>query len=336
MRDDNDRALRIAEEALARIKNEGLTPEPVTFEVWFTYVEGHNQALNRDVNALTAEGPLSAEAVQDLYARHLSPDRGLRRLFSMGETLRDEAHLVAGLINTAYDAASDYGADLTVASTRLDSVADPEKVSAIVSALIRSTEEIKRTNALLQTQLKNSEAQIRQLQESIQVLRIESMTDPLTSVANRKLFDLSLKQMAERADEAELPLSIVLLDIDGFKGFNDKYGHQIGDDVLRLVAFALKNCVRGGDLIARYGGDEFAILLPRTGLADARKVAENVRRAVIEKELIRRSTQERLGRMTVSIGVAEHERGAPPEAMLERADARLYDAKRNGRNQVAG
>lgn len=334
MRHEKARTAAIGDEALARIKAAGLTPDPITFEVWFTYVSGYNEALNHEINGLIDAGALSADTVLEVYNRHLSPNRHLQKLFAVGESLRDEAHLVADLIDTAYCSASSYGDNLQLAVQQIDQLEESRSVNAIVSALIASTEEIKRTNAALQTQLRAAETQVRLLQDSVEILRIESMTDPVTGVANRKLFDLSLKQMIDHAARADTLLSLVLADIDRFKEFNDRFGHQVGDDVLRLVAFAIKSSVRGGDLVARYGGDEFVVILPRTSAKDAFAVGENIRRAVMEKELVRRSTREKLGRMTVSVGIAEYKNGWSAEGMIEEADKHLYVAKHNGRNRV--
>lgn len=336
MRQDQARAFAIGDEALARIRAAGLTPDPTTFEVWFTYVSGHNQPLNRDINALIDAGAVTADGVMDIYARHLSPNRHLQKLFAVGESLRDEAHLVADLIDTAYGSASSYGHNLQSAMRQIDQLEESNSVNAIISALVTSTDEIKRTNLALQSQLKHAEMQVRQLQDSIEILRIESMTDPVTGVANRKLFDMSLRQMVEQAERADELLALVLADIDRFKDFNDQYGHQIGDDVLRLVAFAIKDSVRGGDLVARYGGDEFVVILPRASFKDALAVGESIRRAVMEKELVRRSTREKLGRMTISIGIAAYKSGRTAEGMIQEADEHLYAAKRNGRNCVVG
>jgi diguanylate cyclase (GGDEF)-like protein len=252
----------------------------------------------------------------------------------VGESLRDEAHIVASLVDTAYGTANGYGAELRTFSRQLDQLSNTDTVSRTVAALIQSTDQVKQTNALLQEQLKTSEAQVRQLRDGIEVLRVESMTDPLTGVANRKPFECSLRQMIEHADQNDTALSLIIADIDCFKEFNDQFGHQVGDDVLRLVAFALKSSVRSGDLIARYGGDEFAILLPGAAVEDALKVGEKIRRVVMAKELVRRSTREPMGRITLSIGVAQHEYRQPPEAIIEKADKRLYAAKHNGRNRV--
>ena len=129
-------------------------------------------------------------------------------------------------------------------------------------------------------------------------------------------------------------LSLMLTDIDHFKKFNDTYGHLTGDQVLRLVAQAVKQNVKGQDIAARYGGEEFAVILPQTPLRQALTVADHIRRAVVAKELIKRSTGENLGRVTISVGVATLHKSETTQALLERADACLYAAKRSGRNLV--
>ena len=129
-------------------------------------------------------------------------------------------------------------------------------------------------------------------------MRNESLTDPLTSLANRKYFDDSLAQAIARVAERSEPLSLMMTDIDHFKKFNDTFGHLTGDQVLRLVAMSVKQNVKGQDIAARYGGEEFAVILPNTVLRSALTVADHIRRAVMTKELMKRSTGEHLGRVT--------------------------------------
>jgi diguanylate cyclase len=129
-------------------------------------------------------------------------------------------------------------------------------------------------------------------------------------------------------------MSLMLTDIDHFKTFNDNFGHLTGDQVLRLVAMSVKHNVKGEDTTARYGGEEFAVILPNTILRAAVTVAEHIRRAVMAKELMKRSTGEHLGRMTISIGVATLRKGDTGQSLIERADTCLYAAKRHGRNRV--
>jgi diguanylate cyclase len=126
----------------------------------------------------------------------------------------------------------------------------------------------------------------------------------------------------------------MLTDIDHFKTFNDNFGHLTGDQVLRLVAMSVKHNVKGKDTAARYGGEEFAVILPNTTLRAAVTVAEHIRRAVMAKELMKRSTDENLGRMTISIGVATLRKSDTGQSLIERADTCLYAAKRHGRNRV--
>ena len=126
----------------------------------------------------------------------------------------------------------------------------------------------------------------------------------------------------------------MMTDIDHFKKFNDSFGHLTGDQVLRLVAMSVKQNVKGQDIAARYGGEEFAVILPNTVLRSAITVADHIRRAVMTKELMKRSTGEHLGRVTISIGVATLQQGRQRAELIERADACLYAAKRHGRNRV--
>jgi len=125
-----------------------------------------------------------------------------------------------------------------------------------------------------------------------------------------------------------------MTDIDHFKTFNDTFGHLTGDQVLRLVALSVKQNVKGQDLAARYGGEEFAVILPDTVLRSGVTVADHIRRAVMTKELMKRSTGEHLGRVTISIGVATLRPDDSAASLLGRADQCMYAAKRSGRNQV--
>ena len=174
------------------------------------------------------------------------------------------------------------------------------------------------------------------LQRNLDEFRRESMLDPLTKIYNRKAFDEGLLRTITEADESGKPLALLLLDIDHFKNFNDTYGHQTGDQVLRLVAMTLKSNIKGRDIVARYGGEEFAAILPTTDLDGATILAENIRKAIQAKELLKRSTNEKLGRITASVGIAVYRPGETPSALIERADRCLYAAKHAGRNCVIG
>ena len=190
------------------------------------------------------------------------------------------------------------------------------------------------TNRRLEQRLETSRADIASLQRDLDEVRRESMLDPLTKIYNRKSFDEGILRAIAEASVDGGPLCLLLVDIDHFKNFNDSYGHQTGDQVLRLVAMTLKSNIKGKDIVARYGGEEFAAILPSTDINGAAIVAENIRKAIQAKELLKRSTNEKLGRITASFGVALYRDGESPASLIERADRCLYAAKRAGRNRV--
>lgn len=227
-----------------------------------------------------------------------------------------------------------YDASLSGATEKLSSAKSREQIKSIVETLLHSTSEMRETNKALEDRLTLSKSEISNLQQSLEAIRAESLTDPLTGLGNRKYFDRMIDMAVQGALASGEPLSLLLVDIDHFKSFNDSYGHLTGDQVLRLVGLSLKQTIKGQDITARYGGEEFAVVLPNTALRQALTVADHIRRAVMAKELKKKSTGEILGRVTISIGVSMLKQGDDTDALIERADACLYAAKRNGRNRV--
>src|SRR5262249_3717295 len=138
------------------------------------------------------------------------------------------------------------------------------------------------------------------------------------------------------ARESGEPVALLMCDIDHFKRFNDTWGHQTGDQVLRLVAECLAENVKGRDMVARFGGEEFAVVMRRTSLENATSIAEQIRDFVAGKKLVKQSTGEILGMITISIGVACSSAGETPVSLIQKADGCLYRAKNSGRNRVVG
>jgi diguanylate cyclase len=229
--------------------------------------------------------------------------------------------------------ASSYTESLADATSKLGSAKDSNGLRAIIESLVQSTKEVERSNHALELRLKASKQEINELQENLEAVRHESLTDPLTSLANRKYFDQSLAKYLADAAKGDA-LSLMMIDIDRFKSFNDSFGHLTGDQVLRLVAQCVKQNVKGQDIAARYGGEEFAVVLPHTVLRQGLTVADHIRRAVMGKDLVKRSTGESLGRVTISVGIATYRKGDTAQTFIERADMCLYAAKRTGRNRV--
>ena len=169
----------------------------------------------------------------------------------------------------------------------------------------------------------------RRLQELSESQQLNTLTDALTGVANRRVFQYELARRLSEWNRRRTPVALVLLDIDNFKKFNDTYGHQVGDVVLRGVARAAQSAVREVDLVARYGGEEFAIVLPGTDLADAKEATERVRRAVETRQF---ECGRLTFRLTVSVGLAHVLPDENAESLIRRADGALYHSKQAGRN----
>jgi diguanylate cyclase len=254
--------------------------------------------------------------------------------FKLAMKHKDEIEQVMSMIDAAIGSAASYREVLADAKEEIARGGNREQLRLIVESLVRATRDVETANQSLQQRLNDSRQEIQALEKNLAVVRTESLTDPLTTLANRKFFNNAIHRLIVEAEAKATPLSVVLTDIDHFKTFNDSYGHLTGDQVLRLVAATVKQEIKGQDIAARYGGEEFAILLPRTALTQAVTVADHIRRSVMRKELIRRTTGESLGRVTISLGVATWRGGDSISTLMERADACLYAAKRGGRNCV--
>jgi diguanylate cyclase len=333
--DEHERTLAFAEVALGQIKSLRQTAVPRNYEIWYVYATGYNSALNKIINeTLARNGKLTEADLEQIYETYLSQIKTTDRIDKVGSRVIGEIDDVMTLIDDALGMSASYDDTLSGATEELSVAQNRDQVKAIVESLTKSTREMRETNRALRDRLRLSKSEISDLQQSLEAIRAESLTDPLTGLGNRKYFDRSIDVAVETALANGEPLSLLMFDIDHFKSFNDSYGHLTGDQVLRLVGMSLKQTIKGQDITARYGGEEFAVVLPNTALRQALTVADHIRRAVMAKELKKKSTGEILGRVTISVGVSMLKPGDDTDSLIERADACLYAAKRNGRNRV--
>ncbi|MCX7957526.1 MAG: sensor domain-containing diguanylate cyclase [Deltaproteobacteria bacterium] len=158
-----------------------------------------------------------------------------------------------------------------------------------------------------------------------------SITDPLTKVYNRQFLYNKLPEEISRFTRYRTPLSIILFDVDNFKKFNDTYGHNAGDYILRNMASVVKQNIRGVDMLVRYGGEEFLILSPESSMEDAFAISERIRQEIEKTEFF---FDEKCLKITISLGVAQYRAGLTPEEFIRGADKALYLAKQNGRNRT--
>jgi len=332
--DEYRRTIAFAEIALERIKALRQAATPRNFEFWYAYATGLHPSLNQLVNeAVMRTGTLGDLDLDRMFSNYLSPTRQSERIDEVGGRMLEEIGQIMSLFDRSVYSTGKQSESLAGVSRSIQE-ADRDELRGIVASLVQIAKETEDVNHKLQSHLTMSKHEIAKLQETLKVVRNESLTDPLTSLANRKFFDQSISDVISDSILRNEPMSLLMTDIDRFKTFNDIYGHITGDQVLRLVAACMKENVKGQDIVARYGGEEFAIILPNTSLRSADTLSNQIRRAVMSKKLVKRSTGEYLGSVTISIGVATLNRGDSPQSLIDRADTCLYAAKRAGRNRV--
>ena len=328
------RTLGYATLAIDLLKRSQIPPYPQFYELLYTYATGVNPTLNARINAIFREGNSSVDMAETLYNEFLKAHDVNERISSVSERMSQRISAVHDAIDTAMVSANSYSGSLQSATGDLEGDLSVDEMHEMTKRLLGETRRMQDINHSLEQKLEASREDIANLQRDIDEVRRESMLDPLTKIYNRKYFDDGLQSAMADARETGEPLCLLLVDIDHFKRFNDTYGHQTGDQVLRLVAMTLKSNIKGKDVVARYGGEEFAAILPSTDLEGAVILADNIRKAIQAKELLKRSTNEKLGRITASFGVAIFQSDDLPSSFIERADRCLYAAKHAGRNRV--
>ena len=211
---------------------------------------------------------------------------------------------------------------------------EANQFKALLASVIKETQKMVSENIALEKKLEQSSATMQQLKQEMETIRNEAYTDSLTTIPNRKKFDLEIVRLVAEARDEKTPISMIFIDIDHFKSFNDTYGHQIGDQVLRLVAKAFRESLKGQDFFCRYGGEEFVIVLPKTPIEGAAKIADILRQNIKNKDIKNKITNEKLTSVTISSGVAELKAKEEVQKWIARADRSLYKAKQQGRNCV--
>jgi diguanylate cyclase len=325
----------LAEAALKAMARHDVPPTPQNYALWYAYVAGTMPDLKRDIDtAIAQHQPFTEEFAAELSKRHCTGD-GQVDMVETGGRLQTVIEQVRRYLDDQAGDIGNFGQTLDNFSSAIGHSQPVDKIRKLIADLIEETQEMAERNYTLESRLGKIAGEVNELRENLEVVQREALTDALTGIPNRKFFDTRLTEAAQEAVRNHETMSLLLCDIDHFKRFNDCFGHQIGDQVLKLVARTLSDSVKGRDTPARFGGEEFSIILPRTNLKQAVFVANEIRSAVIRRRIIAKESGAQYGNLTLSFGVAEYRPEEPIGDLIRRADAALYHAKHAGRDRVS-
>lgn len=336
MSDDQDsliKAQKIFERISLAFSEQEITPTPLNYQVWYEYFKGDKPKFRQEMDAI----------LNDPFGYN---DRTGRRLFD--EHLKDEKpssdldRVFKRLLDAMVKKLSAWTDKLASQNQQLDDYAlrlsepniDPEKLKNITDSILHTTQDLRHSSEDVQQNLVQASLEIQTLREQLIEARAESMKDELTELGNRKAFNIRLEELAEEFADRPDQLHLILIDIDHFKSFNDRFGHLVGDSVLRYFANLLRNKQQSNNTLCRYGGEEFAIIMNDSTLEQAKDYAETLRLALKQAKLKRRGTSEALPEITASFGIAQYRTGENLDDFINRADDMLYKAKQAGRDQV--
>lgn len=254
------------------------------------------------------------------------------------ETMRQMVTSLISNLEELSDATGGYHEKLEYYSERINHINNIEDINQLLADIMQDTQKVqnnvlKYRNDLVfaRAEINEAQNQINQLETQLQEMSEQVQEDHLTGALNRRGFDKAFEREITQLARSQGTLCFALLDIDNFKQLNDTHGHHVGDDALKYLVEAVKETVRRDDVISRYGGEEFAILLPNSGLKAAISTVARIRRYLTKKFFLHGNNRLLI---TFSAGVAQYQPGESQESLFKRTDEALYFAKRNGKNQI--
>jgi len=333
--DDIEFVRETSDKTLDLMSQHNIVPSPSNYHVWYTFASGSDLSLTQTISAMIDKGKsFSTEVCNNIYQKFFSGHLEQSAIEEAGNGIQQELVKIAHSLKDTSQGTADYSETLQEHLNNLDGLQGGAELSVILNAIMADTSKMEQQTRKLESDLKASSQEIQKLQTNMETLRHESMTDALTNIGNRKMFEEKVAQAIKESNADSSELALIIGDVDHFKKFNDNWGHHVGDQVLKAVAHVLKTRVGEKGSTARYGGEEFVVVMPNTTTDQAAEIANMVRESVSQRSMKRKSTGEKLGKITVSFGIAQYRAGEKRDSFLKRADEALYFAKNTGRNKV--
>jgi len=329
---DFEYAAFIAERANSLMSRLKIAQTPANYSIWFNYCQGTSPKLKRAIDTLLEnETQFDASTSATLISTFGNGETATAVPGDVSKRLGSLMQDAQGFLQVAIADNRQQMLAMGDAANEVGAGADP---AAVIDGLVAELSKSVSRASKLEKNFVEATRELGEIRVSLDHAEKRAKTDVLTGLPNRLAFEDFFCNAQTAAVENERPLSVMLIDVDHFKRFNDDFGHGVGDQVLRLIAKVLRERVRDQDLPARYGGEELIAVFPGSDLKASVAVGEAIRRLISECKITRRSTGEVLPGVTVSIGVAQLRPGESMADLIERCDRALYTAKDTGRNRV--
>jgi len=333
---DISTAIALLKRTLPEMNKRNIPTTPNNYAIWYEYVNGDNQALQNAIQELdNKRSTFTNEVLQSLYSEYIS-DAHEAAVNQLSQSVKEIIHDFLEKVSKEGKSLSDYSRTLADFSSKVEGINDISSIKHLIGHLLDETKKRENATQSMQTSLETMALEMKKLRSEVSKLNSEATTDTLTKVSNRHAFDMEIENYISTSKADSKPLSLLLVDLDHFKEFNNKFGHSIGDKVLRFVATLVKNNIKGSDFVARFCGEQFVILLPETLHEGAMAVAENIRDKLSKQTLSDSAEKIELGTVTASIGVSSFDTKETSDQLIRRAERFMHEAKKAGRNKVMG
>lgn len=306
--------------------------DPMNYAIWYHYVAGINGELTNAIDSLIEDQkPFDADITLNLYKKYIC-NASIDEFEKINNNLLKLINQTSESISTASEKASVIGDNFNQTLKVLETNDDGSNIKSVLIQIILQTTQLAEASKDLKSQLDETQKEMEELRKELSVVRETANTDKLTGLLNRWAFDKALEELIHTAIPNQACLAI--LDIDNFKRINDGFGHLVGDKVIKHIAAILKRHAAPHHQVARFGGEELAIIMPDTTLIEAFDFIEQIRLVLDVSRLTYKRNTETIGKVTVSAGIASFQAEDEISHFLTRADKALYRAKETGRNKV--